>query len=483
MRRFAIRVTEPDGYADCFKRDMGSSHYRHRIRGLDIPPEVLCGFVLRHLKAYAEEQLGVVREAVITVPAFFDETRRRSTIEAARLAGLRVLDIINEPTAAAIAYAHREGILDDEGGFAQVENLVVYDLGGGTFDATVLHVDGWTLRALATDGDVKLGGRDFDERLVDHIAERFLQEHGLDPRVDPTECATLWQEAERIKHTLSMRKQTRASISFAGIGMNIQVARDEFENLVANLLGRTETTLRQVLRDADLEWQEVKRVLLVGGATRMPMVGEMIRRLTGKSPEVSLSPDEAVARGAALYAGMLRRTAVRSPVDQLRLINVNSHSLGVVGRDLTTQRLLNTILIPRNTPLPARVQKAFPLAEQGQQRVMIPIVEGESKRPSEWRVGTMSDRRPAGRFASRHTCLRGILVGRQRIDHRHGRSCRRAQECPRANLSHAPTEHRNARPMVREDPRQEQRETCPVSRLPLTRHRPNTAQGIRRAVH
>ena len=289
-------TTDPDGYADCFKRDIGSRYYRHKIRGIDVPPEVLNGFVLRHLKSYAARRLGAVENAVITVPAYFDESRRQSTIAAAGLAGIDVLDIINEPTAAAIAYAYQTGILERDGGFPRPENLVVYDFGGGTFDATVLHVDGWTMRALATDGDVRLGGRDIDERIVDYVADRFLNEHGLDPRVDPFVCARLWLEAERAKHALTKRQRTSLPVSFSGLELQVEITRQQLEDLAADLLGRTETTLRQLMRDARLEWRDVNRVLLVGGATRMPMVTEMIRRVTGTDPEVTLSPDETVAR-------------------------------------------------------------------------------------------------------------------------------------------------------------------------------------------
>ena len=280
------------------------------------------------------------------------------------MADVGVLDIINEPTAAAVAYALESGILERDRGFAQPENLLVYDLGGGTFDATVLHVDGWTMRALATDGDVRLGGRDCDERLVAFVADRFLDEHGLDPRVDPAECARLWTEAEQAKHILSTRPRASVPIRFAGLDVQIEITREDFEDLVADLVGRTETTLRQVVQAASLDWQDVSRILLVGGATRMPMVTEMIVRLTGKRPETTLSPDEAVARGAAIYAGMLLKTGSGSALDQLQLVNVNSHSLGIVGRDLKTKRLVNTILIPRNTPLPARARRAFPLREK-----------------------------------------------------------------------------------------------------------------------
>ena len=250
--REAVRqsAVDPAGYADCFKRDIGERSYRHKIHGIDVPPEVMSGLVLRYLKSYADRRLGVLEKAVITVPAFFDETRRQSTFEAARLAGLGVLDIINEPTAAAVAYAFESGILDRDRGFAQPENLLVYDLGGGTFDATVLRVEGWTMRALATDGDVRLGGRDCDERLVAYVADRFLDEHGLDPRVDPADCARLWTEAELAKHSLSTRQQASVPIRYAGLDVQIDITREDFENLVADLVGRTETTLRQVVQAA-----------------------------------------------------------------------------------------------------------------------------------------------------------------------------------------------------------------------------------------
>ena len=383
--RDAVRqaAMHPKGYADCFKRNIGEREYRQKINGVAVPPEVLSGFVLHYLKSFAERRLGGFGGAVVTVPAFFDEVRRQSTYEAARLADLKVLDLINEPTAAAIAYALETGILDPDTGFRQEENLLVYDLGGGTFDVTVLHVEGWTMRALATDGDVRLGGRDCDERIVGYIADRFLAEHGVDPRVDLAECARLWIEAEQVKHMLSTRSQVKLDVQYAGLRLPLTITREIFEELVADLIGRTESTLRQVLQAAALEWGDVGRVLLVGGATRMPVVSEMIHRLIGKPPEATLSPDEAVAKGAAIYAGMLMKLGGRTTPSRLRLVNVNSHSLGVVGRDVKTKRLVNSILIPRNTPLPATARRAFPLARKHQQRVTISIIEGEARKPED----------------------------------------------------------------------------------------------------
>ena len=176
----------PERYAECFKRDMGGPSFHDKIRGMDVPPEVLSAFVLERLKQDAEQRLGPIRRVVITVPAFFDETRRKATQDAGRLAGLEVMDIINEPTAAALAFAHSRGFLDDSpSAEAKPQRVLVYDLGGGTFDVTVLQIEARSFLALATDGDVRLGGKDFDERLVNHLADKFLAAHGIDPRGDP----------------------------------------------------------------------------------------------------------------------------------------------------------------------------------------------------------------------------------------------------------------------------------------------------------
>ncbi len=204
----------PDRYAECFKRDMGSPRFRRKIGGLEVPPEVLSAFVLERLKRDAEQRLGPIRDVVITVPAFFDETRRRATQDAGRLAGLDVLDIINEPTAAALAYGYQRGLLRARAAAAadRPERVLVYDLGGGTFDVTILEIDGPRFHALATDGDVWLGGKDFDERLVNYLAEQFLAAHGVDPRSDPQDAAQLWLDAQEAKHALSERQQDHGDL-------------------------------------------------------------------------------------------------------------------------------------------------------------------------------------------------------------------------------------------------------------------------------
>jgi molecular chaperone DnaK len=258
--------------------------------------------------------------------------------------------------------------------------VLVYDLGGGTFDVTILEIEGTRLRTLATDGDVFLGGRDFDERLVNYLAEQFLAAHGVDPRSDPQDAAQLWADAQEAKHTLSERSKATAVLFHAGIRMRVEVTCQQFEDLSRDLLERTETTTSLVVKQAGLNWPEIDRVLLVGGSGRMPMIGRMLRKVTGKEPDCSLSPDEVVAHGAALYANMLAgRAAPGQPACQL--VNVNSHSLGVVAVDPRTKLKTNVVLIPKNTALPCRAVRTFKTAKADQRSVKVSIVEGESERP------------------------------------------------------------------------------------------------------
>ncbi len=378
-------VMMPDSFADCFKRDIGGNVYHRKIGDVDVPPEVLSAFVLERLKQDAELRLGPIRKVVITVPAFFDETRRKATQDAGRLAGLEVLDIINEPTAAAVAYGYQHGFLDpsQEASDAGPQRVLVYDLGGGTFDVTILEINGHQFRAVATDGDVELGGKDFDERLVEFIAEQFAAEHGADPRSDPQDAAQLWLDVQEAKHALSERQRAMVMVFHAGVRMRIEITREQFEDLTRDLLERTETTTSLVVKDAGLEWAQIDRVLLVGGSSRIPMVCDMLRHVTGKEPDRSASPDEVVAHGAALYAAMLMDRGGDSGLATCKLQNVNSHSLGVVGIGTETRRRQNVILIPKNSAIPCRVARSFQTAKANQRSVAVPVVEGESHRPEE----------------------------------------------------------------------------------------------------
>ena len=262
---------------------------------------------------------------------------------------------------------------------------MVYDLGGGTFDATLLRLPPGKVHTLATDGDVQLGGHDWDQRLVDYAAEAFLKSHGLDPRQDPAALNRLFQAVMEAKHTLSARNRATIRIEYAGRTSEVQVTREQFEEMTADLLERTAYTSRQLLAAAGLQWQDVNRILLVGGSTRMPMVSRMLQKLTGIEPDRTVNPDEAVARGRRVVcrpsAGQTgpRRTGHR----RFEVTNVNAHSLGVEGIEQETLRKTNVIFIPRNTALPARRMERFVTKSEGQRSIVIRVLEGESSLPGE----------------------------------------------------------------------------------------------------
>lgn len=377
-------ASEPDRVAVCVKRDMGSKHFRHKINGENLPPEVISSYILRRLKADAERKLGPVQNAVITVPAYFDDTRRRATMDAGRLAGLHVLDILNEPTAAAIAYGYQEGFLDKEVRVKgdQPMRVLVYDLGGGTFDVTIVELGGQSFKAIATDGDVQLGGKDWDEKLIELAADRFQKAHRQDPRNDPQTLQEMWQSAELAKKTLSERAKATMYVNHRGTRFKCEVTRQEFEDATAPLLLRTRTTTEIVVLQAGLTWTEIDKVLLVGGSTRMPAVELMIKDLIGRDPDRSISADEAVAHGAALYANLLMQSAgPDASAPQFSITNVNSHSLGVVGIEPSTGRRVNSVIIPKNTALPYTAGRKFKTAKTGQPNIRVCVVEGESEQP------------------------------------------------------------------------------------------------------
>ncbi len=370
-------ATEAGNVAECSKRDMGHRVFHKVFGGKQYPPEVIEAWILNRLRADAAAQIGHFDKCVITVPAYFDEVRRKATQDAGYMAGLRVLDIINEPTAAAVAFGYQKGMLgkQEEGG--EPKRILVYDLGGGTFDVSVTEIRGSEFVALATDGDVQLGGYDWDQRLVDLVAEKFIREHYVDPREDPSTAGKLWRECEDAKRTLSARSKASVGCDYRGFSSRVEISRKQFEEATQDLLDRTRFTATQTLKAAGLNWDQIDRILLVGGSTRMPMVREMLRQLSGKEPDASVAADEAVAHGAALRAGMLLAKMAGQPT-AFSIKNVNSHSLGVVGTDPLTNRKRNGILIPRNTPLPVTAKRTFKTQKANQKSILVEIVEGES---------------------------------------------------------------------------------------------------------
>ncbi len=373
---FERGLDDADGLVEAFKRDMGQPHFNRQVRGHWVPPEVLSALLLEAIRERVQGE-SPTRRAVITVPAYFDERRRKATLEAGRLAGLEVIDIVNEPVAAALAELHHARRLDVSRVEATPVNVVVYDLGGGTFDVSVLRVEGSEITTLASDGDVRLGGRDFDQRILDYVSERFRDRHGLDPRSDFTLLQRLWRQCERAKHQLTEVETTTVNCSLAGKEMSVGLSRAGFVGLIAPLLERTLATSTDALEQAGLTWDRVDQILLVGGSSRIPAVAQMVEAETGIKPTPSHDPDLAVARGAALFAAL-----DSSPgLSRLTVVNVNAHSLGVAGVDPRTGMGVNRIIIPRNSRLPAAKRQKFVTKSAGQKTLKINIVEGENENP------------------------------------------------------------------------------------------------------
>ena len=366
---------EPDRVAMHPKREMGQSWFRHPVRGEMLRPEVLQALILQKLKQDAETRVGPVNKAVITVPAYFNEPRRKATQDAGRMAGLEVIDIINEPTAAAIAYGVQQGFLNPDQPNPKKEIVLVYDLGGGTFDVTLMEISQNCFVVLATAGDVELGGIDWDNRIVDFVATEFMQQHSIDPREDPAARYRLHAEAEDAKRSLSTRMEVQIAFAHEGKRLRLPLTRARFEMLTGDLVDRTELTVKRLLREAKLQYSDLTRVLVVGGSSRMPMIAEMLERETGFKVDRSLSMDEAVAQGAAIYGQSLLNSANAGHIP-LRVKNVNSHDLGVLGISPSTGMNRRQLMIARNTPLPTEKTHTFVTFRESQRSVSVPVVEG-----------------------------------------------------------------------------------------------------------
>ncbi|MEO1524238.1 MAG: Hsp70 family protein [Planctomycetota bacterium] len=371
-------LLEPDRLAVYAKRDIGEDHYEKAIRGKQLPSEVIQAIILRKLRADAEMKLGSIDQAVITVPAFFNEPCRKATQDAGRLAGIKVLDIINEPTAAAITYGIEQGFLSADGTSSQRETVLVYDLGGGTFDVTLMQIEGGNFNTIATAGDVYLGGIDWDQRIVDFIAEAFLAEHGIDPREDDQATQELQRKANQTKHALTQRESVSIAFAHDGKRLRTELSEEQFSDRCADLVERTLLTVQLLLDDADVSWDQLTRLILVGGSTRMPMIRRELERSSSMTLDRSLSPDEAVSHGAALYAGMILGKTAGG--ESITIGNVNSHDLGVLAMDPKTGKPRRQIMIPRNSSLPAKKEVRFRTHQDNQANVRIDVVEGGDDR-------------------------------------------------------------------------------------------------------
>jgi len=370
-------ITNPNTISS-IKRHMGTNH-KETIEGKEYSPQEISAIILQHLKGYAEEYLGEkVTKAVITVPAYFNDAERQATKDAGQIAGLEVERIINEPTAAALAYGMDK--LDED------QTILVFDLGGGTFDVSILELGDGVFEVKSTAGDNRLGGDDFDQVIIDYLVEQFKKENGIDLSKDKMALQRLKDAAEKAKKDLSGVTSTQISLPFITAGeagplhLDVTLSRAKFEELSHGLIERTMGPVRQAISDAGLTTSEIDKVILVGGSTRIPAVVEAVRKETGKEPSKGVNPDEVVAMGAAIQGGVLT-----GDVKDVVLLDVTPLSLGI-----ETMGGVFTKLIDRNTTIPTSKSQVFSTAADNQTAVDIHVLQGERQ--------MAADNKTLGRF-------------------------------------------------------------------------------------
>ena len=362
-------ITNPDNTIRSIKREIGSK-WKEKFEGKDYTPQEISARILQKLKRDAESYIGEdVTDAVITVPAYFNDAERQATKEAGQIAGLNVLRIINEPTAAALAY----GLENNED-----QKILVYDLGGGTFDVSVLEISEGVFEVKSTSGDSKLGGDDWDERVMDWLVEKFKSSTGIDLSEDKMAMQRIKEGAEKAKIELSSTTETEINLPFitandAGPQHLLEkLSRSEFEKITSDLVDRTKEPVTKAVKDAGLSFSDIQHIILVGGSTRIPAVQALVKSITGKEPSKGVNPDEVVASGAAIQAGVLK-----GDVKDVLLLDVTPLTLGV-----ETKGGIMTKMIERNTTIPTKRSETFSTADDGQTEVTIHVLQGEREMAS-----------------------------------------------------------------------------------------------------
>jgi len=364
----------PDDVVEYVKRFIGDPSWRFdSSNDNEYRAEDVSAIILRHLVDAAAERLGEeIRDVVVTVPAYFDDSRRTATKEAGTIAGLNVLRVLNEPTAAALAY----GVSAENDG-----HVLVYDLGGGTFDVTILGIENRTFEVLATDGDRNLGGFDWDNELMKLTVAELEQQHGLTDFYDDVEAvAVLRAKAELAKRALSASERATIELALDSGDYRIEVTREQFEEATSSLLRRTQEIVEDTLDESGLDWDDIDQVLLVGGSTRMPAVHDLVRRLSGRAAADGVNPDEVVALGAAIQAVLTTRNESAAPLGDVRVHDVTSHALGTTVFDVDEERKVNAVIIPRNTKIPASGEQEL-FHDNPVTQVSIDLTQGDDPDP------------------------------------------------------------------------------------------------------
>lgn len=368
-------ITDPYNVCQLIKRQMGDPKYKFETEsGNNYSAEDISAMILKSLKTAAEQTLDTtITGAVITVPAYFNDAQRKATTDAGQIAGLNVLAVINEPTAAAIAYCHS--------GNKENQTVLVFDLGGGTFDVTIIQLEGnREIEILATSGHKNLGGFDFDNKIFNAVLAQFEETHGIDLYDDDIAMQELRGRAETAKKTLSTRNKTTIPITSQGKTLKMDITQEEFNGQIQGLLSDARAIMEIAMDDAELDWNQLDKIILVGGSTRIPAVQDMIKSVTGITPSHDVHPDEAVALGAACYAAALDpNNATNQAAPPIKVTDVNSHSLGVILNDTERGIQFNSILIPRNTKLPTEVENVICTIIDNQTSLCLPITVGEEE--------------------------------------------------------------------------------------------------------